>query len=188
MLAYLFWHWPLADVDRAAYEQRQRAFHRALQQAAPSGFQQSVVFRIDGQAPWLHGTPTYADWYLLDDSAALDRLNAAAVAGACQAPHADLAAAMAAGAGSLLGLRSGQARLEMAHTVTWLSKPRGMPYATFDATLADRPGVSESSLWRRQLVLGPTPEFALLSGQPPRLPEPFQPLTLGLEALWPASS
>jgi hypothetical protein len=39
---------------------------------------------------------------------------------------------------------------------TWCSKPAGVPYPAFLATL---PAVET---WQRQLVLGPAPEFCLL--------------------------
>ena len=87
MLAYVFWHWPSSNVEAGEYEHLLRRFHAALGDAAPPGFRGSVVFRVAGNAPWLGGTPAYADWYLLDGSAALDPLNVAAVSGACQAPH-----------------------------------------------------------------------------------------------------
>src|SRR5437764_130248 len=101
MLAYVFWHWPNSTLTAAEYESAQQSFHAALAHSAPAGFQQSATFRLEGQAPWLGGTPAYADWYLVTDSAALDPLNAAAVSGLCESPHAAVAKAMAAGAGSL---------------------------------------------------------------------------------------
>jgi len=68
MLAYVFWHWPTSELSPGEYEGLQRAFHAALGQSRPSGFQASFAFRLDGRAPWLGGTPAYADWYLVDDS------------------------------------------------------------------------------------------------------------------------
>src|SRR5262252_4616648 len=109
MLAYVFWHWPRPDHVAAEYERAQRAFHRALAQSAPRGFLSSLTFRVEGRAAWLGGSPAYADWYLVENSAALDPLNVAAVSGACEAPHAQVAQAMAAGAGSLLGLHADSA-------------------------------------------------------------------------------
>src|SRR5438094_6168553 len=111
MLAYVFWHWPNRDHAADEYEHLQRGFHSALAQSAPAGFHESVVFRLRGQAPWLGGDPAYADWYLLEDSAALDPLNVGAVSGVCEQPHAQLAQAMAAGAGSLFALRGPEPHL-----------------------------------------------------------------------------
>ena len=49
---------------------------------------------------------------------------------------------------------------------------------------------AHASLWRRQLVLGPAPEFCLLAGEvpagvaPTRLPAGWVATTLEREALW----
>jgi len=179
MLAYVFWHWPSPEIGPDAYEDLLRAFHRALAQAAPAGFRGSVVFRVDGGAPWLGGAPAYADWYLVDGSAALDPLNVAAVSGVCQEPHDRVAHLAAAGVGSLLALRGQQANVAAARRSTWLAKPKGMPYADFYAALESVP----DSLWRRQMVLGPTPEFGILSADPVTVPAAFQPLELKLSPI-----
>ncbi|MBV9134487.1 MAG: hypothetical protein JO318_17415 [Chloroflexi bacterium] len=183
MLAYVFWHWPAPDHRAAEYEQLQADFHAALAQAHPPGFECSLVFRVDGEAPWLGGSPAYADWYLVRDSAALDPLNVAAVTGVCEQPHAKVAHAMAAGAGSLLALRGdADPNVGAARHLTWLTKPRPMPYTDFYAAVSATPA---ASLWRRTMVLGPNPEFALLTAAaPPALTE-FTPLTLGLTPVWP---
>ena len=96
MLAYVFWHWPRAGVPAAEYEDLQRRFHAALQAAPSAGFLGSRCLALAG-APWAGGGgPAYEDWYLLEGSAALDPLNAAAVTASRQAPH-DAAAAVADG-------------------------------------------------------------------------------------------
>ena len=182
MLAYVFWHWPSPQHTADAYEALQRALHAALAQSAPSGFIRSFVFRLDGQAPWLGGTPAYADWYLVDASPALDPLNVAAVSGVCEAPHAEVARAMAAGAGSLFGAYTDKTSVGNARTITFVTKPRPMPYATFKTEMASVP---KESLWRRQMVLGPTPEFALLTQSPVNIPDTFTPLSLTLTPVWP---
>jgi len=179
MLAYVFWHWPKADHAPAEYERIQREFHAALAQSAPTGFLRSSVFRVEGKAPWLGGSPAYADWYLVADSAALDPLNVAAVTGVCEAPHAAVAQAMAAGAGSLFALRGDvNPDLVAARALTLLTKPRDMPYPEFYAAVPA--SSATTSLWRRMMVLGPTPEFALLTPDPPPGLETLQPLSLAL--------
>jgi hypothetical protein len=185
MIAYVFWHWPSADHATDEYEQLQRAFHAALAKSAPSGFMRSVVFAITGKAPWLGGSPSYADWYLVEDSAALDALNVAAVSGICEEPHNEVARAMAAGAGSLLTLRGegdSDPDLTAARHLTWLTKPRPMPYADFYTAAAAPQG---SSFWRRTMVLGPNPEFGILSASRPTGLGEFSPLTLELNPIWP---
>jgi hypothetical protein len=180
MLAYVFWHWPKPDVDPAQYERDQRAFHHALAAAAPGGFRNSLVFRVGGEAPWLGGAPAYADWYLLETSTALDELNAAAVSGICEQPHRALTVAMSAGAGSLLTLRTGDPVLASSRAVTLLTKPRDLPYAEFDRLTAPVPGIDQAALWRRALVLGPTPEFLALSRIELTFPAILQPHRLAL--------
>jgi hypothetical protein len=183
MLAYVFWHWPRADHIVGEYERGQRAFHEALAQSAPLRFLRSFVYRLEGRAEWLGGAPAYMDWYLVDGSAALDPLNVAAVSGVCEAPHARVAQGMAAGAGSLLGLYNGRADVAAARHITFATKPRTMSYANFKVEMG---GLPVSGMWRRQMVLGPTPEFALLSAAPLSVPPGFAPVTLTLTPIWPS--
>ncbi|HEV7663079.1 MAG TPA: hypothetical protein VGQ62_06050 [Chloroflexota bacterium] len=185
MLAYVFWHWPQAGHAAAEYEQLQRNFHDALAQTNVAGFQRSFVFRLTGSTPWLGATPAYADWYLVDGFAALDALNVAAISGPCEQPHAAVARAMGGGAGSLFGLRGDVAPgVAGARYATWLTKPRSMTYDTFYGTVAGLASSQESSLWRRQMVLGPTPEFGLLTPEPLVFDRIFQPLSLELSPIW----
>jgi hypothetical protein len=183
MLAYLFWHWPTAGVATSEYERMQVDFHRALAGAGVSGFQGSTIFRIDGQAPWVGGSPAYADWYLLDGSSVLDPLNEAAVSGLRKGPHDVLAHSMGAGAGSLLQLRGPAADVPGARWSTWLAKPRGMPYDPFYARLGSVSALAGVSIWRRQMVLGPTLEFGLLSPDRLELPSGFESIALRIEPI-----
>ena len=163
MLAYIFWHWPYPQVSTVDYERDQLAFQRALAVAAPDGFVESAIFRA-AAAPWLPaGRPVYEDWYLVDDFAALGPLNDAVVAAVAQAAHDRAAAGAEAGAGALYRLRSGESRIAGAPVAHWITKPRERSYADFDAGLAELPAVPSVSLWRRQMVLGPAPEFCLLA-------------------------
>jgi hypothetical protein len=161
MLAYVFWHWPRPDIERGQYLDHLTAFHRTLAANKPPGFQRSVVFRIHG-ANWLntHGE-AYEEWYLLDDSAAMDPLNDAAVSGVCEEPHNRVAREAADGTGGLYRLRAGAGDLADAKFATWLSKPTGVSYKDFYARL--EPGVT---LWGRQMTLGPTREFCIHSHTP----------------------
>jgi hypothetical protein len=79
-----------------------------------------------------------------------------------------------AGVGSLLALRGEQAEVAAARQMTWLAKPKGMSYADFYAALEPVRG----SLWRRQMVLGPTPEFGILSAERVDVPPQFQTIDL----------
>jgi hypothetical protein len=162
MLLYIFWHWPSAEVSAADYEQDEAVFQSAVADAAPAGLIASATFCCSG-AQWVAGGGEgYEDCYLLESSAALDSLNEAAVIGRRKQPHDRLAAAMEAGAGGLYSLRSGTATAVPSGDALWLSKPRGVPYASFDERLRPFTENPDVTLWRRQMVLGPAPEFCLL--------------------------
>jgi hypothetical protein len=159
VLAYVFSHRAAGGVDIAAYEESLRRFHAALAHASPIGFIASTTFRIGG---------AFSDWYLLESSAALDVLNAAAVSGA-RGPVHDAAARMATdGAGKLLSLAWGKPSMEAGFEVRF-AKPAGMSYVDLYARLQAWTGAPGVSLWRRMMVLGPPPEFSVVT------PSEFEP-------------
>src|SRR5829696_2614139 len=122
MLAYVFWHWPQSNVDPRSYVDHMIEFHQTLAANRPIGFHESVVFRVHG-ASWLNtNDEAYEEWYLLDDSAAMDRLNEAAVSGVCEEPHNRVAREAADGTGGLYRLRAGAEDLSEARFAVWLSK------------------------------------------------------------------
>jgi len=150
VLAYLFWHRPKTGVRIDAYEEAQRAFHRALAV-------DSACFAVT-ELPF-SSEPGYEDWYLVDDWADLATLNRMAVDALRRDPH-DRAAAMAgSGWGGVYSLARGSPAIPQG--IEWLGKSRGVPYEAFIASLAEGP------LWQRQMVLGPSPEFALATGPSP---------------------
>lgn len=144
MLAYVFWHQPKAGVDRGAYEAAQRGFHERI--GVPSG-----CFRID-RLPFA-GDGGYEDWYLVEDWAGLGLLDDAAIGGARRGDHDRAAGLAAAGWGAVYALVRGEA--EIPAGAEWRDKERGRPTADFLDSLPA--GV----VWRRQLVLGPAPEFCI---------------------------
>ena len=185
MLAYVFWHWPQSSVDPEAYVEHLVAFHQTLAANKPVGFQQSVVFRIRG-ASWLNTSDeAYEEWYLLDDSAALDPLNEAAVTGVCEEPHNQVARQAAGGTGGLYRLRAGREDLAQTTSAIWLSKPDGVSYKDFYATLEPLTSKQNTALWGRQMTLGPTTEFCIHSPTAIQLPPGFSGLTLGLSPVFP---
>jgi hypothetical protein len=213
VLAYLFWHRPQDPAAIEAYEQAQLCFHRSLKHRPPVGLYGSAVFRLAG-LPWLARAPGaepgpsgqgdvgYEDWYLLEDYAALGVLNEAAVGRGHRTPHDLLARRSGAGAGGLYGLLEGDHAelaqragvLGEAPLAIWIARPPGRPPGTQPGVLAELLGDGmeprQASLWRRQLVLGPAPEFCLLAREPPpgvaptRLPAGWTVSTLSREALW----
>jgi hypothetical protein len=173
VLAYVFSHRPASGVDVAAYEESLRQFHAALATAAPRGFASSTTFRVDGG---------FSDWYLVESSAALDVLNAAAVSGAT-APVHDAAAQMATDpSGKLLSLASGEPSMKAGFEVRF-AKPAGIAYVDLYARLRTWTSISGVSLWRRMMVLGPPPEFCLISPSRVELPAAMRPEVLRREPI-----
>src|SRR5262245_56103052 len=157
MIAYLFWHcaYPTTTVEQ--YEEALMRFQQRLGQQQPPGFGGSASFRV-AALPWLGNRPGYEDWCLLDGSWALDPLNAFAVAGPVMSAHDAAAAQMEEGHGGLYALVWGEPILPERSTAVWLTRPRGIQWrTTLDAL--QLPG---TTLWRRQMVLGPGKEFALI--------------------------
>jgi hypothetical protein len=184
MLAYVFWHWRRSSVDASVYETDLIQFHDTLQSNKPAGFYRSVVFLIE-KAPWLTtDSAAYEEWYLLEDSAAMDRINYAAVHGACEESHNSVAKNALGGVGGLYRLRAGLETLDKATYATWFSKPNGVSYADFDARLEPIVTENNATLWARQMTLGPTTEFCLHnSSQIQPVPE-LTAATLSLETIW----
>lgn len=165
MLAYVFFHSPAPGVEISGYESALRRFHRLLADGPPPGFTGSNTYRIgDG----------YADWYLVESSAALDPLNEAAVTGARSSTHDAVARMSAYGAGKLLALISGRVETESGFEMRF-SKPLGMSYPELYARLKPWTDRSEVSLWRRMMVLGPAPEFCLVAPSEHQLPADMRP-------------
>ncbi|HEY1284563.1 MAG TPA: hypothetical protein VGF04_00605 [Solirubrobacterales bacterium] len=145
MLAYVFWHRPHAAVARDDYEEAQRGFHGSL----PI---ESACFRVDA-LPFGDRAAGYEDWYLVEDWRSLGELSAAAVGGRPGEKHDRAAALAGAGWGGLYAGVRGEPAIPAG--AEWRSKPPGEPAEPFVASL---PG---GAIWRRQLVLGPAPEFCL---------------------------
>ena len=170
MLAYVFWHWPGPEIERGQYLDYLIDFHHTLAANKSRGFQRSVVFSISG-ANWLKAdSEVFEEWYLLDDSAAMDPLNEAAVTGACEVPHNRVAREAADGTGGLYRLRAGSGDLANARYATWLSKPAGASYKDFYAGLEPLTSKPGAALWGRQMTLGPATEFCIHSQTPIELP------------------
>ncbi len=165
MLAYVFSHRLAPGADASAYEGTLRRFHAALASAPSSGFVRSSTYRIGAG---------YSDWYLVESSAALDWLNAAATSGK-RTPAHDAAARMAVdGVGKLLSLASGELMPGSGVEIRF-AKPAGVSYSDLYARLEPWTSLPEVSLWRRMMVLGPPPEFCLIAPSALELPAEMRP-------------
>jgi hypothetical protein len=173
MLAYVFSHRPAGGVDVAEYEGALHRFHAALASAPPTGFLRSSTFRVGGG---------YSDWYLVEDSGALDALNEAAVSGA-RTPAHNAAARMAVdGVGKLFSLAGGKPPTGAGVEIGF-SKPIGLAYADLYERMQPLAARSGCSLWRRMMVLGPPPEFCLIAPAEIELPREFRPEVLNREPI-----
>jgi hypothetical protein len=173
VLAYVFFHRPAPGVDASAYESALRQFHSVLHGARPVGFIGSSTFRIGD---------SYADWYLIETSAALDPLNDAAVTGARSTSHESVAHMSTYGAGKLLAQVSGRPLAGPGFEIRF-SKPAGMSYGELYERLKSWTDRSEVSLWTRMMVLGPPPEFCLLTPSVFQLPVEMSPETVRREPI-----
>ncbi len=190
MLAYLFWHRPQREAAIEPYEQAQQAFHRSLAHRPPVGLRASWSFRVP-ELPWMHGAgPGYEDWYLLEDYSALGVLNEAAVGHGHRTAHDHAARSFGAGAGGLYLLEEGRAEaIGEAPAAVWVARAPGSARPLLGELLGDGTAAGHSCLFKRQLVLGPAPEFCLLAPEVPagvaaeRLPEGWKAHVLGRETL-----
>ena len=186
MLAYVFWHIPAPTADRDDYERLLIDFHKTLAAHAPPGFGSSLVFRTQN-SPWIgNGAPAYEDWYLVDNSTALDAINDAAISGPRKAPH-DLVAALAtSGAAGLYRLKTGPLdSMRAARHALWFSKP-AITYDAFFAQLRNITEAPQTNLWLRQMVLSAAPEFCLRSATIPHLPPNIAVIHCPIQAIHPA--
>jgi hypothetical protein len=160
MLAYLFWHVPFAEIDPSDYETALLSFHRHLGAAPPSGLESSATYRIS-EVPWLNGRTGYEDWCFVTSSAVLDTLNKAAVKPERWEVHASISSKTDFGHGGLYYHLHGDELPITGSHVVWLKRPRGIRY---EQPLQDIISGSTGflSCWRKQMVLGPGDEFAIV--------------------------
>ncbi|MEM0136460.1 MAG: hypothetical protein QXU18_14735, partial [Thermoplasmatales archaeon] len=127
------------------------------------GYLGSISFKIEG-AHWMGSKKSgYEDWYYMTDSGVIDILNRGAITGNMMPVHnnaAGLATGMHAG---LYQLKSSSAKNKEATWCIWLSKPSGRSYDDFERMIGSTVASHNVDLFRRQMVLGPTPEFCILS-------------------------
>lgn len=168
MLAYVFWHQRESTSVKEAYQEKLIAFHQRLQERQPQGFICSMVLEM-AHLPWMtEGKEAYEDWYILENSAALDRLDEAAVTGMCREPHQQVASLASNGTGGLYRWKEGAVDLvykaEM-RFATWFSKPAGMKYDTLYELFRQSQGKHQGMVWQRQMTMGPALEFCWQSSQ-----------------------
>jgi hypothetical protein len=180
MLAYVFWHRRKEEeVSREAYEERINRFHTAIRESHLNGFLGSVVARLS-KAPWFNppNSEGYEDWYILEGSEVLDRLNEIAVTDDRKYPHDDIAKYATDFRAGLYQLKSGTAESVSEPCAMWISKPRGTPYDSFYNDMDRHIPKERASLWRRQMTLGPTTEFCIMANSNLAIPQIYNPVAI----------
>ncbi len=162
MSAYLFWHRPFPEVPRDDYEAALTAFHRDLGARRGHGFEGSSTYRTS-ELPWLDGLPGYEDWNFVESLAALDRLNTIAVAPDMWDVHAAVSSQTDVGHGGIYYHILGDPDPRALVRTAWLTRPRGIRYEAPLAAIVDQIA-GPVSAWRKQMVLGPGAEFAVIGG------------------------
>ncbi|HEV8604647.1 MAG TPA: hypothetical protein VGQ99_04735, partial [Tepidisphaeraceae bacterium] len=172
--------------DRAHYERSLIDFHKILAKYAPAGFRSSLLFRTEN-CPWIAaGGPAYEDWYVLDNSAALDAISDAAISGPRKASHDQIASLAASGAAGLYRLKSGdQEAMRLARHATWFSKP-ALTYDAFFNQLRPITNASGAAFWLRQMALSAAPEFCLRTPEKPQLPPDVTALHCPIQVVYPS--
>jgi hypothetical protein len=150
LLAYVFWHRPRPGVDASEYEEGLRALHARLDVPSATFRVQELPFAAAGG---------YEDWYLVDDWGRLGELNQAAVSGGPREPHDSVAALAGSGWGGIYALVRGDAVPPA--SARWIDKPAGEDAERFVESLP------ATTVWRRQMVLGPAPELCLVENGTP---------------------
>ncbi len=169
MLAYLFWHQRRPGTSPREYESALRKFHGILAQAHPVGYLGSSTLRFDA-LPFMGSIETYEDAYYVSGFGALGTLNQRAVEGVSKAPHDKIADRSLHGKGGLYRLLGGHPTSPLRSRVIWGSKRTGRTYAELREAV-DAHGVPQgSSLWVRELGLGPAEDLAFRGSAQARMP------------------
>ncbi len=167
MLAYVFWHRPAEGTTVGSYERDQGRLQRSLAARPPEGFRGSACFRAPALR-WLSGRDGYEDWYLVEDWAALGVLREAAVAVGHHSAHDAAARHLGAAAAGVYRLSEGAANLAEVTLAVWIAVTREHPEdAVASLLLGDGLDHTRAGLWRRELALGPAPEYCVLGDAVP---------------------
>lgn len=201
ILKFVLWTWPSATATVADFLDSRVKFHQVLTHTKVDGFLGSAVFRVDSapfagaflfeNSPWSVGHKTvFEEWYLFHGSAALDAVNERVHSGPYRESHGKfLRQDLGGECAGLYYVRKGDLEPAVSGIKTACTLWFNQAYATYDVLLerlAPTMSSSGSVLWRRLLVLGPTPEFHLDVDASVTLPEDLKPYRVKRTRAWPA--
>ncbi len=179
--AYVFWHWPRSTVSSNSYESKLSQFLHSLASSKTRGLIDVGSFRVSS-LPWgPSGANLYEDWYVVEDFASLGNLNDAATSGMTRQPHDSIAQDYMKGAGGVFKWIDGELDLHEARVATWVEKPIGPTYQSYYDAVRHGVGDAKTDLWRRQMVLGPSPQFVIHSERELKLPANLKPIVSRLQ-------
>ena len=130
--------------------------------------------------PWAEENGGYEDWAVIEGTWVLEGLNAKAVQGSMEAPHAHIAQLMENGAGGVYYHLWGEFEPHRADRAQWLSRQRGIHFRPLLEKIAES-ARTPVSVWRRFMVLGPGPEFIIFGPAPLNIEVPQGWQTRGVE-------
>jgi len=183
LFAYVFWHWPRPEISRDSYETKLTAFLHALSSEEPAGLVEALSFRVEA-LPWFPQRGNlYEDWYIVDNFAAIATLNETAIGGGARGPHDSIAKDYMKGAGAIFKSIKGDIRVRDARLAIWIEKGIGQPYQSYYDEVAKSVGDRKADLWRRQMVLGPSPQFCIHSEEVLEIPASLHPISSKLEVI-----
>ncbi|MGA8664003.1 MAG: hypothetical protein WB809_02900 [Thermoplasmata archaeon] len=165
-LAYAFYHRPRAGVGRARYERTLLGFLDELARSPTPGFRGSAAFRLP-RAPWaVHPErPLYVDWYVFSGFGDLGPVRDVAYRRPWVEFHRAIASLFGEGWGSIYAARGRVDPPIAPACVAWFDAPSGRGAAVLRRWREEGPPAG--ALWRRQLALGPSPEYCYFGGRPP---------------------
>jgi len=173
VFAYVFWHQRDDAYPAQLYEEGLTSFHTRLSSLGVRGFLGSFSFKVSG-VPWITGEG-YEDWYLVDGLGVLEEINSLITDPTIRGVHDGVARMSINGKATILAHIKGDPTLIDAPNTYWLAKPRGTSYDDFYRGIESLTRDAVASVWRRQLALGPNPEFLMITRTNPRLPEAYLP-------------
>lgn len=184
-LLYIFWSWPRPGTDLSVYGGRLSTFREELETYMGGQLTTETASFRGATPPWLpENVPAFSDWWPMPNSSVLDSLNAGALTSEVKPAHDAIAELYGGGAGSLYDWKKGApydpSYVKYTH---WFAKPAGMSYADLYGLLAPALEQGNTTLLRRRMVLGPSPEFCLASDSLFELMKPIEAFTLQMTRL-----